>query len=103
MQLNFLNCVKLWKLITSFAVFKSCLDVQTYNDTREDGEYLLQINYPTCNETVQIYCADMNSSQPLEYLTLKAGAGNNFSKKNYVGSVKQQTNPSSKTQFSKVT
>ena len=86
----------------NFVVFKSCLDVQTYNNTRIDGEYPLQIGHPICNQTVQIYCADMNSSQPLEYLTLKAGSGNNFSKKNYVGSSKQEKSASSKTQFSKV-
>jgi hypothetical protein len=96
---------QIYKLVINVSfcvVFKSCLDVQTYNKTHADGEYPLQINYPTCNETVQIYCADMNSTQPLEYLTLKAGSVNNFSKKNYVGSSKQTTYASSKTEFSKV-
>jgi hypothetical protein len=96
---------QIYKLVINVSfcvVFKSCLDVQTYNKTHTDGEYPLQINYPTCNETVQIYCADMNSTQPLEYLTLKAGSVNNFSKKDYVGSSKQTTYASSKTEFSKV-
>ena len=85
-----------------YVVLKSCLDVQTYSNAHTDGEYSLQISYPICNQTVQIYCADMDTSQPLEYLTLEAGSTNNFSKKNYVGSVKQSIWSSSKTEFSKV-
>lgn len=94
--------LKLISYALTLAVLKSCLDVQTYSNAHADGEYSLQISYPICNQTVQIFCADMATSQPLEYLTLKAGSTNNFSKKNYVGSVKQSEWASTETAFSKV-
>ena len=99
---HFRNIYDIHIILFLFSVFKSCFDVQKYNNTVIDGEYPLQIGYPTCNQTVQIYCAGMNTSQPREYLTLKAGPGNNFSKKTYVNSAVQNRKDSSETQFTKV-
>jgi hypothetical protein len=39
-----------------------------------DGDYNLLVQ----NKTVPIYCKNMNTTQPSEYLTLKAGESQNF-------------------------
>ena len=36
--------------------------------------------YLSSKEAVKIYCADMNTGTPLEYITLTAGRHNNFAK-----------------------
>ena len=54
----------------------SCKDIQE-NGTKQDGEYDM---YLSSNEAVKIYCADMNTETPLEYITLTAGSQNNFAK-----------------------
>jgi hypothetical protein len=33
---------------------------------------------PECNQSATIFCADMNTTNPKEYVTLPAGANNNF-------------------------
>ena len=54
----------------------SCKDIQE-KGTKQDGEYDM---YLSNNKAVKIYCADMNTGTPLEYITLTAGRQNNFAK-----------------------
>ena len=54
----------------------SCKDIQE-NGTKQDGEYDM---YLSNNVAVKIYCAEMNTGTPLEYITLTAGRQNNFAK-----------------------
>ena len=89
-------------ILCFLAVFESCFDVQKYNNTVIDGEYLLQIRHPTCNQTVQVYCADMGTSRPQECVTLGSGPENSFSGKAFVSSPAENLKNSSETQFARV-
>ena len=82
---------------------RNCSELKTKQKITSDGEYKLGLQYPFCNNTVDVYCADMNTSTPKEYITLKAGDTNNYSKKNYVSSVKSSIWASARTNFAKVT
>lgn len=52
-------------------VLGSCQGLQKYNQTTRDGEYELIVR----SRKVKIYCHDMNTNKPKEYITLK---GNEF-------------------------
>jgi hypothetical protein len=82
--------------------FKTCAELKRKTHATADGEYELQPNYPTCNKKVKVYCADMDTDTPKEYVTLKAGAENNFAMKDYASSVEAHKKSSSKTTFAKV-
>ena len=82
---------------------RNCSELKTKQKITSDGEYKLGLQYPFCNNTVDVYCADMNTSTPKEYITLKTGDTNNYSKKNYVSSVKSSIWASARTNFAKVT
>ena len=82
--------------------FKTCAELKRKTNATADGEYGLQPNYPTCNKKVKVYCADMDTDTPKEYVTLKAGAENNFAMKDYASSVVAYSKPSSRTTFAKV-
>ena len=71
----------------------SCKDIQE-NGTKQDGEYDM---YLSNNVAVKIYCADMNTETPLEYITLTAGRQNNFAKH-----YNHKTNQKEETFFDKV-
>ena len=43
-----------------------------------DGEYDLYPLYPQCKRKARVYCADMNTDNPLEYITLSAGRDTNY-------------------------
>ena len=43
-----------------------------------DGEYDLYPLYPLCKRKARVYCADMNTDTPLEYITLFAGRDTNY-------------------------
>ena len=43
-----------------------------------DGEYYLYLQRPTCSVPARVYCADMNSNTPNEYVTLVAGRHVNY-------------------------
>ena len=43
-----------------------------------DGEYDLYPLYPQCKRKARMYCADMNTDIPLEYITLSAGRNTNY-------------------------
>ena len=49
-----------------------------YN-TFSDGEYCLSVAAGSCTVGARIYCHDMSSCSPREYLTLPAGPDNNYS------------------------
>ncbi|XP_028666607.2 A disintegrin and metalloproteinase with thrombospondin motifs 20-like isoform X1 [Erpetoichthys calabaricus] len=53
----------------------SCSDVQMKQGFTKDGEYLLRIK----GKSVQIYCAEMQSEHPKEYVTLRSGQTDNYS------------------------
>ncbi|KAG2460176.1 ATS20 metalloproteinase, partial [Polypterus senegalus] len=53
----------------------SCSDVQMKQGFTKDGEYLLRIK----GKSVQIYCAEMQSEYPKEYVTLRSGQTDNYS------------------------
>nr|XP_034336472.1 uncharacterized protein LOC105332975 isoform X2 [Crassostrea gigas] len=63
--------------ISSLTTYRSCLDVKHGSNppNTKDGDYPLLIK----NKLVTpIYCADMATSIPKEYLTLRAGPSNNY-------------------------
>ena len=53
-----------------------CKHIQE-NGIKKDGEYDLYLMRPDNDKTARIYCADMNTANPLEYITLSAGKANN--------------------------
>lgn len=57
---------------------KTCKDIQNIDNQLSDGEYELYLKWPECNQSVRIYCADMNNTTPLEYVTLPSGTTTNF-------------------------
>eukprot|EP00062_Callorhinchus_milii_P009908 gi/632954349/ref/XP_007892911.1/ PREDICTED: A disintegrin and metalloproteinase with thrombospondin motifs 20 [Callorhinchus milii] len=56
-------------------VSESCSDIQKKNEVKKDGEYLLKIN----GKVIKIYCAEMHSDYPREYVTLSSGEADNYS------------------------
>ncbi|KAG7202290.1 hypothetical protein KM043_018623 [Ampulex compressa] len=57
----------------------TCLDVQKRSKTDKDGEYSLMVG----GRNMQIYCHEMSTSEPREYLTLPAGDGENYAELYY--------------------
>ena len=53
----------------------SCKEALQEELGNKDGEYSLLLN-PKCERPVKVYCHDMNTSQPTEYLTLTQGRDN---------------------------
>ncbi|KAM4734787.1 A disintegrin and metalloproteinase with thrombospondin motifs 20 isoform 2-T2 [Anableps anableps] len=56
-------------------VFTSCRDIQVNQGVRMDGEYYLKVKF----RTLQIYCAEMQTDFPKEYVTLRSGQTDNYS------------------------
>ena len=54
--------------------YYSCSEVKLGMGVKEDAEYPIIVGH----RNVSIYCKDMNSSTPQEYLTLPMGEGENF-------------------------
>ncbi|CRK97461.1 CLUMA_CG010850, isoform A [Clunio marinus] len=52
----------------------SCKSIQHYKRTRNDGEYKINIR----GREVEIYCHNMNSDDPKEYVTLRKGSHENY-------------------------
>ena len=66
-----------------------------------DGEYDLYLKHPACSKKARVYCADMNTENPLEYITLSAGRSTNYAFDNrYPGGTYQSLH--SKTAYDKV-
>lgn len=59
-----------------FAPLDSCREVKRRIRGAEDGEFPIMFS-PHC-APVKLYCYGMNTDDPLEYLTLPAGADNNY-------------------------
>ncbi|XP_054631701.1 A disintegrin and metalloproteinase with thrombospondin motifs 20-like isoform X1 [Dunckerocampus dactyliophorus] len=55
--------------------FTSCREVQMRQGVRMDGEYYLKVR----SRTLQIYCAQMETDFPKEYVTLRSGQTDNYS------------------------
>ena len=55
--------------------YENCLDMKQKTGISNDGEY--QILF--AGKNVTIYCHEMNSTLPKEYLTLKSGENENYS------------------------
>ncbi|KAG9346916.1 hypothetical protein JZ751_005843 [Albula glossodonta] len=53
----------------------TCREVQVKEGVRKDGEFYLRVK----SRILQIYCADMQSGSPKEYVTLRSGQMDNFS------------------------
>ncbi|KAG7523510.1 hypothetical protein JOB18_048859 [Solea senegalensis] len=56
-------------------LFASCREVQMRQGVRMDGEYYLKVR----SRILQIYCAEMQTDFPKEYVTLRSGQTDNFS------------------------
>uniref|UniRef100_A0A672ZSK0 ADAM metallopeptidase with thrombospondin type 1 motif 20 n=1 Tax=Sphaeramia orbicularis TaxID=375764 RepID=A0A672ZSK0_9TELE len=56
-------------------LFSSCREVQMRQGVRMDGEYYLKVK----SRILQIYCAEMQTDFPKEYVTLRSGQTDNFS------------------------
>ncbi|CAK9832636.1 A disintegrin and metalloproteinase with thrombospondin motifs 9 [Anthophora retusa] len=56
----------------------SCLEAKKYYNTNKDNEY----NLVVAGRSMLIYCYDMSSSHPKEYLTLQAGYRENYAEVN---------------------
>ena len=59
-----------------WTVFRSCAEVKA-SGYSSDGHYLLHIS-DRCKDPTRIYCHNMASNEPQEYITLESGAENNF-------------------------
>ena len=81
-------------------VFKSCKELSKCES--QDGEYYLQLQFPICNQSVRVYCADMSTNDPKEYVTLNSGEENNFSHLDNTMSPDYRNRYGSTTKFSKV-
>uniref|UniRef100_A0A3B3BUW3 ADAM metallopeptidase with thrombospondin type 1 motif 20 n=1 Tax=Oryzias melastigma TaxID=30732 RepID=A0A3B3BUW3_ORYME len=56
-------------------LFTSCREVQMRQGVRMDGEYYLKVK----SRILQIYCAEMQTDFPKEYVTLRSGQTDNYS------------------------
>nr|CAD7449731.1 unnamed protein product [Timema bartmani] len=54
--------------------FSSCLEIQQKLNTKENREYIFNIR----GRNVSIYCYDMDSNMPKEYLTVPTGQNRNY-------------------------
>eukprot|EP01084_Bolivina_argentea_P144647 253723_1 len=54
-------------------MYKSAKELQEKGNIKKSGEYLLALTCPSTNisKIVPIYCANMNTSEPKEYITLQ--------------------------------
>ena len=55
--------------------YESCLDLKTKTNITRDGEYSIFF----AGKNVTIYCHQMDSSMPKEYMTLPSGEDENYS------------------------
>ncbi|CAB4013612.1 Transposon Ty3-I Gag-Pol, partial [Paramuricea clavata] len=62
----------------SITDLSSCKGIKEFDLDANDGEYNLYLMLPECNQSARIFCADMNTTNPKEYVTLPAGGSNNF-------------------------
>nr|XP_055048355.1 A disintegrin and metalloproteinase with thrombospondin motifs 20 [Misgurnus anguillicaudatus] len=60
---------------TDCELYTTCREVQMKGGIREDGEHYLKIQ----SKILQIYCAEMQTANPKEYVTLRSGQTDNYS------------------------
>lgn len=72
-----LNFLRAWPFHFHFAHSQigSCKSIKHYKRARTDGEYKINIR----GREVEIYCHNMNSNDPVEYVTLRKGNQENYS------------------------
>ena len=63
-------------LVLLSTVFKSCAEVKT-SGVSSDGHYLVHV-FDRCKDSHRLYCHQMASNTPQEFITLNSGAENNF-------------------------
>uniref|UniRef100_A0A3B1KBD0 ADAM metallopeptidase with thrombospondin type 1 motif 20 n=1 Tax=Astyanax mexicanus TaxID=7994 RepID=A0A3B1KBD0_ASTMX len=56
-------------------LFSSCRELQIREGIRKDGEHYLSVK----SKFIQIYCAEMQTNFPKEYVTLRSGQTDNYS------------------------
>lgn len=56
--------------------FRSCAEVKAFGYS-SDGHYLLHLS-DSCKDPTRIYCHNMSSNTPQEFITLESGTENNF-------------------------
>lgn len=56
-------------------LFSTCKELHMKEDIRKDGEQYLQVQ----SKILQIYCSDMNTDFPKEYVTLRSSPTDNYS------------------------
>ncbi|XP_073798559.1 A disintegrin and metalloproteinase with thrombospondin motifs 20 isoform X1 [Danio rerio] len=61
--------------LTDCELHSSCGELQMKDGVRKDGEHHLKVQA----KILQVYCADMQSSFPKEYVTLRSGQNDNYS------------------------
>ncbi|XP_058622757.1 A disintegrin and metalloproteinase with thrombospondin motifs 20 isoform X2 [Onychostoma macrolepis] len=61
--------------LTECALHTSCREVQVKGGVQEDGEHYIKVR----SKILQIYCAEMQSGFPKEYVTLRSGQTDNYS------------------------
>ncbi|KTF83483.1 hypothetical protein cypCar_00046148, partial [Cyprinus carpio] len=60
---------------TDCELHTSCREVQVKGGVRKDGEHYIKVR----SKILQIYCAEMQSGFPKEYVTLRSGQTDNYS------------------------
>ncbi|XP_051546241.1 A disintegrin and metalloproteinase with thrombospondin motifs 20-like [Myxocyprinus asiaticus] len=60
---------------TDCELHTSCRELQMKEGIRKDGEHYIKVR----SKILQIYCAEMQSSYPKEYVTLRSGQTDNYS------------------------
>ncbi|XP_030629632.1 A disintegrin and metalloproteinase with thrombospondin motifs 20 [Chanos chanos] len=60
---------------TECQIFSTCREVQMKEGIRKDGEHYLKVK----SKIIQIYCAEMQTNFPKEYVTLRSGQTDNYS------------------------
>lgn len=69
---NIIFATIFWNCATALTGMRSCLDLQHQSGYAQDGEYCLDLG--SSEETlVRVYCHNMSSANPEEFITLPAG------------------------------
>ena len=56
--------------------YRSCDEARADGNTK-DGHYIMRLN-DRCRDPIRVYCVAMDTENPSAYITLEAGAENNF-------------------------
>lgn len=64
-------------LFRFFSDVKNCKDLKEKGYAKTDGHYFLHPN-PKCDKAIKVYCYDMDSPEPKDFITLPNGPENNI-------------------------